>query len=178
MLRESVVFFLWTRVDRPTFMLCHQHHHHAGRNTAVASQCNELVLRFMGNFYFSIHHVSGHVGDAGNECADIAVSFGMHGIIFECNASFFWLDIPFSFETFPMLPFAHPALPKACIAFSRGRSFFLSLSCRLLNSFFCGHSKFLLIRPMTASRAMIDNHTGSLRTSRILSDPMKLWVVP
>ena len=58
---------------------------HACRNIALASKCNELILRSKDKIYVSIHHVFGHAGNAGNECADIAASCGMHGLISDCN---------------------------------------------------------------------------------------------
>ena len=38
--------------------------------------CNDLLLRAKNRIFISVHHVFGHVGIAGNECADIAASFG------------------------------------------------------------------------------------------------------
>ena len=59
---------------------------HARRNIILASICNDSVLRSKDKFYISIHHVFGH---AGNECADIAASFGTRGFISQCNAPTF-----------------------------------------------------------------------------------------
>ena len=75
---------------------------HARRNIALASSCSDLILRAKGKFYISIIHVFGHAGKPGNECADIAASFGMNGFISECNVSSsfglpsnFWCNTPF-----------------------------------------------------------------------------------
>ena len=60
---------------------------HARRNISLASNCNDLILRYKGKFHISPHHVYGH---AWNKRADIAASFGMNGIISECNVPSFW----------------------------------------------------------------------------------------
>ena len=62
---------------------------HAKRNITLARTCNELLLRLKCNFHVSAHHVFGHAGNAGNECADVAASLGMRGFIFENNVHFF-----------------------------------------------------------------------------------------
>ena len=49
---------------------------HAG-NIALARKCNELLLPSKCLFHISFHHVFSNAGNAGNECADVAASFGM-----------------------------------------------------------------------------------------------------
>ena len=63
---------------------------HARRNIALAHNCNELVSRSKCNFHVSVHHVFGHAGKAGNECADIAESMGMESFISESNVLSWW----------------------------------------------------------------------------------------
>ena len=63
---------------------------HARRNIALVHNCNELVLRSKCNFQISVHHVFGHAGKAGNECANIAASLGMRGFISESNVLSCW----------------------------------------------------------------------------------------
>ena len=55
---------------------------HAKRNTTLASNRNELIVRTKGKFDISVHHVFGHASNAGIECDDIAVSFGMKRLHF------------------------------------------------------------------------------------------------
>ena len=56
----------------------------AKRNIDLKS-CNDLLLRAKNRIFASVHHVFGHAGNAGNECADIAASFGTSGFISERN---------------------------------------------------------------------------------------------
>ena len=58
---------------------------HARRNMSLASRCNDWVLLSKDKYHISIHHVCGHAGNAGNECADIATSFRTDGFISECD---------------------------------------------------------------------------------------------
>ena len=62
---------------------------HAKRNIELARRCNELLVRLKCNIHVSAHHVFGHAGNAGNECADVA-SLGMRGFISENNVPLFW----------------------------------------------------------------------------------------
>ena len=63
----------------------------ARRNIALANKCNDLVLRWKGKFH-TVHHVFGHAGNAGNECADSAASLGLRGFVSEDNVPSFWPD--------------------------------------------------------------------------------------
>ena len=73
---------------------------HAGRNITLASKCNDLGLRSEDKIYISIHHVYGHAGNAGNECADIAASFGTNGFVPECKVPSFWPTRQFFLQRF------------------------------------------------------------------------------
>ena len=68
----------------------HHHHHHAKKNIYLAHTCNELLLRLKCKFHVSAHHVYGHAGNTGNECADAAASLGMRGFVFKNNVPVFW----------------------------------------------------------------------------------------
>ena len=65
----------------------------ARRNIALANKCNDLVLRSIKRFYISVHRVSGHAGNAGHECADIAAYLGT-----ECNVPSFSHTREFSLQ--------------------------------------------------------------------------------
>ena len=56
---------------------------HAKKHIALARTCNEHSLRLKCKFHVSTHHVFGHAGNAGNECADVAASLGLRGFISE-----------------------------------------------------------------------------------------------
>ena len=75
------------RASRVTFGVAHSR-----RNISSASRCNDLVLRSKEKFYISIHHVFGHAGNAGNECADIAASFGTSGFNLSVQRTLLWAD--------------------------------------------------------------------------------------
>ena len=47
---------------------------HAEKIISFARTCNELLLRLKCNFHVSAHHVYGHAGNMGNDCADAAAS--------------------------------------------------------------------------------------------------------
>ena len=63
---------------------------HAKKNLSLARTCNELLLRLTCNFHVSVHHVSGHAGNTGDECADAAASLGMRGFVSVNNVPVFW----------------------------------------------------------------------------------------
>ena len=73
---------------------------HARRNKSLASRCNDLVLLSKDKYHISMHHVFGHAGNAGNDCADIAASFGTNGFTSECNVPSFWPSRHFSCKVF------------------------------------------------------------------------------
>ena len=80
----------------------------ARRKISLAAKCNDWFLRSKDKFYISIHHVFGHAGN-GNECADIAASFGTNGFVSQCNVPSFWptrhLCVQFVFSRSPL---CHP----------------------------------------------------------------------
>ena len=65
---------------------------HARKNITLANRCNDLVLRSKGTFHITVHHVFGHAGNAGNECADCAASFGLRGHVSRDNIPSLWPD--------------------------------------------------------------------------------------
>ena len=81
---------------------------HGRRNICLAGRCIDLVLRSKDNFYISIHHVFGHAGSAGNECADVAASFGMCGFVSECNVPSFSQFLVQRFLYTVPLCYSHP----------------------------------------------------------------------
>ena len=65
---------------------------HAKKNIVLARRCNELVASEV-HFHISAHHHFSHVGNVGNEGADVAASLGMRGLISENNISICRLEI-------------------------------------------------------------------------------------
>ena len=63
---------------------------HGCWNTAWANKCNDLDLRSKGKSNIAVHHVLGHAGNAGNECADSTTSLGLRGFVSEDNVP--WPD--------------------------------------------------------------------------------------
>ena len=61
------------------------------KNLRWPADVTSFLLHLKCKFHFSVHHVFSHACNAGNECADIAASFGMIGFVSECNVPLFWL---------------------------------------------------------------------------------------
>ena len=70
----------------------------AKKNINLANRCDDLLLRTKNKIFISVHHVYGPAGNAGNECADIAVSFGTSGFISECDTPAWWLTRQFQVQ--------------------------------------------------------------------------------
>ena len=58
---------------------------HGCWNIALANKCKDLDLRSKGKSHIAVHHVLGHAGNAGNECADSTTSLGLRGFVSEGN---------------------------------------------------------------------------------------------
>ena len=52
----------------------------------------QIDIRSKGKFHITIHHISGHAENAGNECVDGAASLALKGLVSEDNVPSLWLD--------------------------------------------------------------------------------------
>ena len=65
----------------------------ADRSTCAVASCEgQIDLRSKGKFHITIHHISGHAENAGNECVDGAASLALKGLVSEDNVPSLWLD--------------------------------------------------------------------------------------
>ena len=96
-----VCAFFSTLNTRPVSLLALPTQRRILRYPALA---NELLLQLKCNFHVSAHHVFGHAGHAGNECADTAASLGMGGLISENNVPNFLPERGFFGQHFFEIP--------------------------------------------------------------------------
>ena len=77
------------------------------------NKCNDLDVRSKGKSHIAVHHVLGHAGNAGNECADSTTSLGLRGFVSEDNVP--WPDRRFVAQRLLNVFHCLPVLLRFCI---------------------------------------------------------------
>ena len=108
------------------------------RTFSLARTFNELLLRLTNNVHASSHHVYGHAGNTGNECADAAVSLGREKLsVSENNVPIFWPEEVFQFNAF--FEVLH-CLTQIAERLHTSREFGVSIAVRMCQLFFSAPS--------------------------------------